>query len=484
MLKSKKNCFFLAVLVGLAWIFFIYCLFPSNNFAQAAIGQPCSTGVLCDVANGEVCDSFGTKTCMKEKQAGLKCKDNDGLCGNGTYCDHQSGYCVTGSKDDKTKDLYGSCASSPQCKGELWCVQGVCNAKSAKDIEKNKTTCTTSADCSTPTTKLFCQNGLCTDDVKTKTLEAGANCAGRMGIDEDSHLCKTGTICLTYGGSIRCYNIGNVGGSCETGKSAQCASGLSCDSSKTCRKSADSQCQDTNDCPRSGDLYYACKPDPKDATKKTCQVITSGNEGTIGNKCVDPDKNGKGTCKEGNCTDERCMYSSNQAPGSTCESGKQCSSGQCENGKCAQGTGGTTPQTIGVDCSKDPGKRGYFTNGLSNACINCGECNVCDIMNVFTTIIDSLLGLVGLLAVAATVFAGFKYITGGQMGDKDKIAAGKQALTMAVKGLVIALVAYAFVNTIMNVLGAQKNLGISNNASWFAPSFQCRQDAWKWSGWK
>lgn len=63
-----------------------------------------------------------------------------------------------------------------------------------------------------------------------------------------------------------------------------------------------------------------------------------------------------------------------------------------------------------------------------------------------------LTAIIGTLAVVVIVVAGIMYMTSA--GDENRAAAAKRALTYAVVGLFVALVAWVIVNAVSNALGA------------------------------
>lgn len=65
-----------------------------------------------------------------------------------------------------------------------------------------------------------------------------------------------------------------------------------------------------------------------------------------------------------------------------------------------------------------------------------------------STIVNVLLFLVGLTAVVVIIYAGFQYITAA--GDSSKTKNAQSTITYAVIGLVVAILAYAIVNFVVN----------------------------------
>jgi len=63
-----------------------------------------------------------------------------------------------------------------------------------------------------------------------------------------------------------------------------------------------------------------------------------------------------------------------------------------------------------------------------------------------------ILGFVGMIAVLAFVWGGIQYLTSA--GNEDQARTGKQTLKYALIGLVVAGIAYAIVNVIVNTIFA------------------------------
>ncbi len=64
-------------------------------------------------------------------------------------------------------------------------------------------------------------------------------------------------------------------------------------------------------------------------------------------------------------------------------------------------------------------------------------------------ILQFAIGLAGLIAVGGVVYGGYLYLFAGVSEDKDK---GKKAIMYGVAGMVITMVAWAFVNIVLAVL--------------------------------
>ncbi len=80
------------------------------------------------------------------------------------------------------------------------------------------------------------------------------------------------------------------------------------------------------------------------------------------------------------------------------------------------------------------------------------DCNIpadekTDLMSTLTTIINVIVGLVGVIAVAVIVLGGITFAT--SQGDAGKAAKARNTILYGVVGLVIALLAFAIVNFVL-----------------------------------
>lgn len=69
--------------------------------------------------------------------------------------------------------------------------------------------------------------------------------------------------------------------------------------------------------------------------------------------------------------------------------------------------------------------------------------------NLIKMLVNTLLYIVGALAVVVIIIAGIMYVISN--GDANNIERSKSMLTYAVVGLVIAFIAYAIVNWVLNI---------------------------------
>lgn len=66
------------------------------------------------------------------------------------------------------------------------------------------------------------------------------------------------------------------------------------------------------------------------------------------------------------------------------------------------------------------------------------------------TVVNVLLWAVGILSVIMIIFSGFRYITSA--GDASKTKSAQSTLIHSVVGLIVAIMAYAIVNMVINRL--------------------------------
>ncbi|MFH2105604.1 MAG: pilin [Parcubacteria group bacterium] len=129
-----------------------------------------------------------------------------------------------------------------------------------------------------------------------------------------------------------------------------------------------------------------------------------------------------------------------------------------------------TEVKFGACMKKAPAEsdRGIFTKGLSQVCLGCGECSQCDIFQVIISITSFVFSLAGALAVFFMVNAGFSFAMA--RGNQEAITKAKGALSAAVIGVIIVLIAWALVNTVLIYW-----LGYEKKEGWAYPTLECRQ---------
>ena len=85
-------------------------------------------------------------------------------------------------------------------------------------------------------------------------------------------------------------------------------------------------------------------------------------------------------------------------------------------------------------------------NATSDVCKNRNE----EVSDYVGPIINALLFIVGALSVIMIIVAGFFYTTSN--GDSNKVSRAKNTLTYAIVGLVVAFLAYAIVNWVVEII--------------------------------
>lgn len=69
---------------------------------------------------------------------------------------------------------------------------------------------------------------------------------------------------------------------------------------------------------------------------------------------------------------------------------------------------------------------------------------------IFTTAVNLLLFLIGAIAVVMIIYGGFKYVISG--GDSSAVTSAKNTILYAVIGLIIASLAYAIIDFVLNTV--------------------------------
>jgi ABC-type Co2+ transport system permease subunit len=112
-----------------------------------------------------------------------------------------------------------------------------------------------------------------------------------------------------------------------------------------------------------------------------------------------------------------------------------------------------TPLTPSVSAACPAGATGLQA-GLD--CANPGEGNVPQNLfqgdgNVFTTIVNVLLFLIGAISVIMLIYGGIRYTISG--GNSANVTAAKNTILYAIIGLIVAFLAYAIVNWVLQAVG-------------------------------
>lgn len=79
-----------------------------------------------------------------------------------------------------------------------------------------------------------------------------------------------------------------------------------------------------------------------------------------------------------------------------------------------------------------------------------GACDFCDALVVASNIIQFIWEIATAIAVLMIIYGAFVMLTSG--GSEERVSQGRKAMLSAVTGLVIALVAWLFVNELLQFL--------------------------------
>jgi hypothetical protein len=72
---------------------------------------------------------------------------------------------------------------------------------------------------------------------------------------------------------------------------------------------------------------------------------------------------------------------------------------------------------------------------------------------VFTQITNTVLFAVGIISVIMLIWGGLRYVVSG--GDSKKVTDAKNTILYAIIGLIIAILAFAIVNFVINAIGTE-----------------------------
>lgn len=108
--------------------------------------------------------------------------------------------------------------------------------------------------------------------------------------------------------------------------------------------------------------------------------------------------------------------------------------------------GAAQPALAVGDICTDPDRADKYSSEVLEA----AGCNVAKdykISKPIQNLINIVLGIAGVIAVGVIIYGGFLFMKSG--GDAAKVALGRRAITGGVVGLIIALLAFAIVNFII-----------------------------------
>ena len=131
-----------------------------------------------------------------------------------------------------------------------------------------------------------------------------------------------------------------------------------------------------------------------------------------------------------------------------------------------------------VICGDHSGSEGEYNaaNAISNvpakdpkdynqqiANFDASTCHLSDLFNLIALVINTAIALAGLYATIMIFIAGFKIVLGGTSGNEGLAKEGKSAITNAIIGLVIVLIAFVVIDTLFSVLAV--NVGAAGTYS-------------------
>jgi hypothetical protein len=154
--------------------------------------------------------------------------------------------------------------------------------------------------------------------------------------------------------------------------------------------------------------------------------------------------------------DEAC---SGHADGESCFVSGMSQTGTCQSENCVSSSTSTTSGTS------------------SSGIIPCGgpsnPCTICYMVLTIKNVIDFGFKIFVYIGILMIVIAGIAYIISS--GNSSMMETAKGFLKNAVIGFAIMLGAWLIINTVMLVLGAKTNLGITEAGNWY--TFKCIQQS-------
>lgn len=121
---------------------------------------------------------------------------------------------------------------------------------------------------------------------------------------------------------------------------------------------------------------------------------------------------------------------------------------------------GGAPVAFAADaCDKDPKsaacevQKGVNRSGGNDQAKNCGPSGakrVCGLEDFIQSIINILLFVIGAVSVIVIIIGGIRYVLSA--GDSSQVTAAKNTVLYAVVGLIVAIMAYAIVDFVVDKL--------------------------------
>lgn len=87
---------------------------------------------------------------------------------------------------------------------------------------------------------------------------------------------------------------------------------------------------------------------------------------------------------------------------------------------------------------------------------------------IFTQVTNILLFLIGVLSVIMLIFGGLRYVISG--GNSSAVTSAKNTILYAIVGLIVAILAYAIVNFVINTFVSEGGSAAPNSSQGTAPT--------------
>jgi hypothetical protein len=372
--------------------------------AASCVSGFCAQGVCCDTACTGTClscalaGSAGTCSpvpsgkppavltqCAATAAAGCLA---DGLCDGAGHCRDWPGgtQCAAASCTGASLTPAATCDGAGTCKPV---TAGTCPGNLTCDTTANacKETCTTNADCVSPT---VCSSGSCSLKPNGTTCSTGTECA--------SNVCAQGVCCATActGTCMSCAVSGSAGtckaipagqapsptSQCATAAASTCGTNGLCDGTGKCQLYGTTTVCGPATCTM-GDVATPARTcdgagNCKTVTSTLCDPWGCGSSGACNTTCAaNGDCTAPATCVAGSC--------GKLAIGQACSTGNACLSGFCVNGVCCNNacTGtctacnlaGAVGTCTAVPAGQAPTPATQCTDSGASTCGSNGKCD-------------------------------------------------------------------------------------------------------------
>ncbi len=114
---------------------------------------------------------------------------------------------------------------------------------------------------------------------------------------------------------------------------------------------------------------------------------------------------------------------------------------------CPGGSGGSGTGGEGAPAEGEAGGDTGSTGGSGGSSSLCGAATTDSAENIVKNIINMMLLILGMIAVIMIIIGGIRYTTSN--GDQNGIKAAKDTILYSVVGLVVAILAFAIVNFVL-----------------------------------